>query len=204
MGKRDELKEYIFNTPGNTNPAILEQKIDSVVAEEGGEGGSEPVLISKTITENGTYSAADDNADGYSEVVAEVPTGGGGGGGESNFSYAPMNFKIRATTEEATLINAKNIEFICPNIQNIDSGAPFPYDQLTFGNVVFTIPAGANATYLHTVTVIIPSNKGAFVESLPFLTGDEWEISGNIEQIETSPSYLITGECTLTLVIGDK
>lgn len=35
-------------------------------------------LISKTITENGTYSAADDSADGYSDVTVDVAGGGGG------------------------------------------------------------------------------------------------------------------------------
>ena len=42
----------------------------------GGSGGSpapEPVLITKTITANGTYSATDEGADGYSEVTAAVP-----------------------------------------------------------------------------------------------------------------------------------
>ena len=38
-----------------------------------GGGGSEPVLISKTITSNGTYDASDDNADGYSSVSVSVP-----------------------------------------------------------------------------------------------------------------------------------
>lgn len=33
----------------------------------------QPTLITKHITENGTYTAADDNADGYSEVTVEVP-----------------------------------------------------------------------------------------------------------------------------------
>ena len=36
-------------------------------------------LITKEITEDGTYYAADDNANGYSSV--EVSVGGGGGGG---------------------------------------------------------------------------------------------------------------------------
>ena len=36
---------------------------------------SESVLISKTITENDTYNAVDDNADGYSSVTVNVPTG---------------------------------------------------------------------------------------------------------------------------------
>ena len=38
----------------------------------GGGGGS--TLINKNITENGTYNASSDNADGYKEVVVNVPT----------------------------------------------------------------------------------------------------------------------------------
>ena len=33
----------------------------------------EPTLITKTITENGTYNASEDNADGYSQVTVNVP-----------------------------------------------------------------------------------------------------------------------------------
>ena len=41
---------------------------------EGGGGGS--TLITKTITENGTYNASSDNADGYSQVTVNVSGGG--------------------------------------------------------------------------------------------------------------------------------
>ena len=37
-------------------------------------GGSEPELDTKTITANGTYTASDDELDGYSEVAVNVPT----------------------------------------------------------------------------------------------------------------------------------
>lgn len=37
---------------------------------------SEAVLTTKTITENGTYSAASDNADGYSSVTVNIPQNG--------------------------------------------------------------------------------------------------------------------------------
>lgn len=39
-------------------------------------GGSTPTLITKSITENGTYVASDDSADGYSQVTVNVPSGG--------------------------------------------------------------------------------------------------------------------------------
>lgn len=38
-----------------------------------GGGGTAPTLIEKDITANGTYIATNDNADGYSKVVANVP-----------------------------------------------------------------------------------------------------------------------------------
>lgn len=40
--------------------------------------GSSATLTTKTITLNGTYSASNDNADGYSQVVVNVPTSGDG------------------------------------------------------------------------------------------------------------------------------
>ncbi len=43
----------------------------------GGGSGPAPILITKNITQNGTYRAQDDNADGYSQVNINVSGGGG-------------------------------------------------------------------------------------------------------------------------------
>ena len=51
---------------------------NEVVVSVSGGGGGSATLVSKTITENGTYNPADDQADGYSSVVVNVPTGSGG------------------------------------------------------------------------------------------------------------------------------
>lgn len=51
--------------------------LDDFLTELAEGGGS--TLIEKSITANGTYSAEDDNADGYSEVTVNVSGGGGGG-----------------------------------------------------------------------------------------------------------------------------
>ena len=40
--------------------------------------GSTAVMVSKTITANGTYDPGDDNADGYDSVVVNVPGGSSG------------------------------------------------------------------------------------------------------------------------------
>ena len=49
---------------------------DAILGAEtigGGGGGGSATLITKTINENGTYSASSDNADGYSAVTVSVP-----------------------------------------------------------------------------------------------------------------------------------
>ena len=52
--------------PATENSANLAQTVASIPT------GSTPTLITKQITENGTYTAADDNADGYSEATVNV------------------------------------------------------------------------------------------------------------------------------------
>ena len=49
------------------------------IEQESEGGGGSATLITKTITANGTYSAEDDDADGYSEVTVNVPSGGTSG-----------------------------------------------------------------------------------------------------------------------------
>lgn len=41
----------------------------------GGGGGDTPVLVTKTVTENGIYNASGDNADGYRSVTVALPSG---------------------------------------------------------------------------------------------------------------------------------
>ena len=50
--------------------------MSNIIKVGGGGGGSTPTLIAKSITQNGTYLAQDDNADGYSEVSVDVEGGG--------------------------------------------------------------------------------------------------------------------------------
>jgi hypothetical protein len=50
---------------------------DLKAASFAGSGGSpapQPTLITKSVVANGTYSASDDSADGYSSVVVDVPS----------------------------------------------------------------------------------------------------------------------------------
>lgn len=68
-------------------------------------------LVSKSITENGTYDPADDNANGYSSVTVNVE----GGGGSSDFSTA----KVTLTNETPlglTLAHSDNTTGISPQM----------------------------------------------------------------------------------------
>lgn len=52
--------------------ALSHSTLSAVVYGGMSPGESAPTLIPKTITQNGTYAAADDNADGYSAVTVNV------------------------------------------------------------------------------------------------------------------------------------
>ena len=65
------------------------------------DGGS-ATLVTKSITANGTYSASDDSADGYSEVTVNVPSSGG----EVNIGTVTMvNNNATATSIQFTGLN---------------------------------------------------------------------------------------------------
>lgn len=61
---------FVFASQSQTVNLIIEKQVS------GGGGGA--TLITKTITANGTYSAEDDDADGYSEVTVALPSGTAG------------------------------------------------------------------------------------------------------------------------------
>lgn len=49
---KEELMKYILTTPGNTNPAILSEKIDETVSEEGGGGAVDFATCKVEVTNN--------------------------------------------------------------------------------------------------------------------------------------------------------
>ena len=56
-----------------------------------GGGGSSSVIVSKTITQNGTYNASADSADGYNPVIVNVS----GGGASKQIAY--LKWRINNT-----------------------------------------------------------------------------------------------------------
>ena len=72
-------------------------------------------LVTKEITENGTYDATDDSANGYSSITVNVE----GGGGSSDFS----------TAEVTVNANTQQFEFLVPLI-NEKFGYLGAYDNI--------------------------------------------------------------------------
>lgn len=68
--KLDDLAVAIADKAGLTTPLTIAQMQTAV--ENLSPGGG--TLITKNIAENGTYTARDDSADGYSSVTVNVPT----------------------------------------------------------------------------------------------------------------------------------
>lgn len=85
--------------PSNKNTNNLSTSINSIPS-----GGS-ATLITKTITENGTYDATDDNADGYSEVTVNVVP-------SSEYIVTLENLHDSSTDFQNTYINPSNGELI--------------------------------------------------------------------------------------------
>lgn len=67
------INGYLAVTKDTTSTDGIETNLVDITVEGG-------VLIDKSITSNGTYSAMDDDADGYSTVTVNVSGGGGGSG----------------------------------------------------------------------------------------------------------------------------
>lgn len=77
-------EQYLSFIAGSGNsipihPITREEIYLDKIARQGisGGGGSNAILVQKTITENGEYPAVNDGADGYSKVVVNVASGGG-------------------------------------------------------------------------------------------------------------------------------
>lgn len=64
----------LYRTSSTRMTGATNDTISSVYVKIERQTTSSATLITKTITANGTYSASDDSADGYSEVTVNVPS----------------------------------------------------------------------------------------------------------------------------------
>lgn len=125
-------------------------------------------LVSKTITENNTYNAIDDNANGYSSVTVNVE----GGGGSSDFSIAEVTIRV-ASGEANTVLLMTQIE---------DSGK-------RTGIVPFEVTAPSTQK-----TYNVPLFKGHCL--IRVKSGDVDSLTGNVTR--RGDWLDVTGNCSLT------
>ena len=136
-------------------------------------------LIEKTITENGTYDAITDGANGYSKVNVNVE----GGGGSSDFSTADVTI----TNESSTTIPVIYIQNV---VEENALGTESPAGVL---NAVYNIGS--------TASIRVPLYKGGALWQIgDELLDYEISVSGSATKV-SSAIYHITGDCTITISV---
>ena len=98
---------------------------------------SDPILIEKTITENATYSAVDDDADGYSSVDVDVPntyTEGDEGKVVDNGALVAQTARVESIIEngtyDTTTNNSVTVDVVSENnAKFISNNAGFNYSD---------------------------------------------------------------------------
>jgi hypothetical protein len=136
-------------------------------------------LITKTITENNTYNASDEGANGYSSVTVNVE-----GGGSSDFITAKL-----------TVINNKEW-----HIQAADCPVALVEDEMLFGG--FSVNANSQSVF----DVIIYKGHAYIFEMVTGVSLDtpidletEASLSGNAAYNAEDELIDITGDCTITI-----
>lgn len=106
--------------------------LEKVIDQYG--GGGEAVLIQKTITANGTFAAADDNADGYSSVTVDVQ-----GGEKTLTKLADISIQEPVSTVAITATDGmKSCDRLYIKLQNVTLSAEdwvYPYINGTPGSI---------------------------------------------------------------------
>ena len=113
-----------------------------------------PKLGEKSITENGTYTAKEDELDGYSSVTADV-AGGGGGGETFEFSVTVTAEKTGEEQIPATLVSNKTYSEIVSAFNNGDKLKP----TITINTIV----GGETITSILTVAVCTLTEVGLWL-----------------------------------------
>jgi len=157
----------------------------SNIIKVGGGGGGSSVIVSKSITQNGTYNASADSADGYNPVIVNVSGGGEYVDLTSFDNYFNRNTTTPTVTHENT--NEISLSFTDQNAQGYEL-ASFGVD-LNKGIYIAEITAdvdkntglatqytwgiySANATSGASLSSNNPYSERAYNTYVPFITTD--------------------------------
>lgn len=155
-----------------------------LVIERQTRPADEVTLITKTITANGTYSASDDSADGYSEVTVSIPNGTAGTptatkGIVSNNSVTITPSVTNTTgyitggTLSGTGVTVSASELVSGNLEISQNGTGI--DVTNYASVSVSVPSGTamnvqteqsttrrNNTSLGSITSLTCSKTGTY------------------------------------------
>lgn len=133
-------------------------------------------LVSKSITENGTYDPADDNANGYSSVTVNVE----GGGGSSDFS-----------TAEVTVVNN------CVEWSSTFEWASI-YENGQMGIAISSTQEMRFGGTTNVLTVITYKEKGGIVISNAEAIGVDVEMAIQGDIVYENGAFTVSGNGTIT------
>lgn len=145
------------------NPDTGYDGFSQVIVNAG--GGGSPTLTTKTITVNGTYNASSDNADGYSSVTVNVPTGSTIN--NQNKSVTPTESQQSITADSGytglgtVTVNGIPFDYVGSGIDQLDSS------DLTVSEATVTVPAGyyENGASKSVATMTLPTSAAASATS---------------------------------------
>lgn len=144
-----------------------------------GGGGSEPVLISKTITSNGTYDASDDNADGYKDVSVSVPNTYT----EADEDKVVHNGELVAQTSDTVTVNGTvDTTLISSLLVNVSGGASF--SKLTPSESIADKISACDAYIVH-------DNTSPYVYIYGTITPNEASVDFYLDVPSDFPSNII-------------
>ena len=137
-------------TPAN-NGKVLAIENGGIVAKDVSEYTDVPVLVSKSISANGNYDPASDDADGYSSVVVNVPNSYAAGDEGKVVSNGALVAQTSATkTQNGTYDTTMNNEIVV----DVQGGGSAVIEPLSVNqNGTYTAPSGVDGYSPVTVNV---------------------------------------------------
>ena len=126
----------------------------------GGGGSAAPTLITKSITANGSYNAASDNADGYSGVTVNVPE-----------IAMPDYIKngLRIFIQPNTIASSSNIPVIGKeSIFEIDENDSLDLSNGATISTIFKIPSNYNAEPWNKIHEVFMSNGSRIITGIRY------------------------------------
>lgn len=135
----------------------------------------EPDLTTKNISANGTYSASDDNADGYSSVVVDVPSD-------------TIRAIVTVLVENGAVVTATGTEGTYTETAGLSDNAVLKIKR----HGSYTVSATKNGVTSNTESLTIPEYGGQYTKTLSFITLTVTIPSGSTYTI-TDGATTITG-----------